>query len=83
MTRYRKKPVVVEAIRWTGLNEKECREFLGAWYYGSDGFGGLLVSTLEGLLRASVGDYLIRGIKGECYPCKEDIFLATYEKLNG
>lgn len=82
MAKYKKKPVVVEAIQWTGKNLNDCREFLGNSYFDNsvlNSFNEILIETLEGKMRASVGDYLIRGIKGEHYPCKPDIFEATYE----
>lgn len=91
MGRFRKKPVVVEARQWTGENFDD----LFAW--GSpdggvataaivwSGGGGdptkLAVATLEGTMVATVGDWIIRGIKGEFYPCKPDIFEATYEAV--
>jgi hypothetical protein len=82
MARYRKKPVVVDAWQFT---PEACatvpRWVKGAW----DKIGGvdfLLIETLEGTMRAAVGDYIIRGVKGELYPCKPDIFEATYEEAN-
>lgn len=84
--KYRKKPVVVEAFQWTGKNTKEILNLMkendsdrkayprivqGKWCLG--------IETLEGWHIASVGDYIIKGIKGEFYPCKPDIFEATYE----
>ena len=73
--RYVKKPVVIEAVRWTGDNLSEVKAFVGG--YVLDG-GRLHISTLEGLMLASVGDFIIRGVKGEFYPCKPDVFDATY-----
>lgn len=82
MGKYRKKPVVIEAIRWTGKNIKEVNTFLG------DGLDEdllqdqpIIIETLEGDITAQVGDWIIRGIKGEFYPCKPDIFEATYESV--
>ena len=77
--KYRKKPVVIEAIQWTGSNLKDVIEFLGgeSWMNGRD----LIIKTLEGDLHASVGDFIIRGVAGEFYPCKPDIFEKTYEKV--
>lgn len=83
---YRKKPVVIEAIQWTGSNLGECKSFLGDSFgshtaeRGLNGRSDILVKTLEGQHVASKGDYLIRGVKGEHYPCKPDIFIATYEE---
>lgn len=83
--KYRKKPVVIEAIQWTGSNLKECRAFLGddcLQSYAERRPGGrneIHIKTLEGMHIASRGDFLIRGVKGEHYACKPDIFAATYE----
>lgn len=60
MTKYRKKPIVIEAYQ----TDKE-----------------MIIHTLEGDMKASVGDYIITGLRGEKYPCKPDIFNATYEKV--
>ncbi len=86
MAKYRKKPVVVEAIQWTGENFEELADFVGesarrAKYDESD--ISIKIYTLEGTMTASPGDYIIKGIKGEFYPCKPDIFNATYEKVEG
>ena len=75
--KFRKKPVVIEAIRWNGANTVEVCGFVGPLDY----FGGqLLIPTLEGVMKANPGDWIIKGIKGEFYPCKPDIFEATYER---
>ena len=74
--KYRKKPVVVDAIQWTGDNISEIMKWVGDNAYFRD---TLYIKTLEGVHRASVGDYIIKGIKGEFYPCKPDIFEKTYE----
>lgn len=75
--RYRKRPVVIEAVRWFGGNTREILSFCGGDAYEKN--GALCIDTLEGTLRASVGDYIIKGVNGEVYPCKPDIFAATYE----
>lgn len=79
--KYRKKPVVIEAFQWL-------REEVPSWWNeASGGFqievatGAVLMPTLEGTMKAQPGDWIIRGIKGELYPCKPDIFEATYEKV--
>lgn len=74
--KYRKKPVVVEA-------EQFFVNTLGGWPVGMyrDGEGTYLIDTLEGPLRVSDGDWIITGIQGERYPCKPDIFEATYEPV--
>lgn len=78
--RYRKKPVEIEAVQWTGENLEEIEGFAkGALVHR--GPVNIAISTLEGLMRASKGDYIIKGIAGEFYPCKPDIFKATYEEV--
>lgn len=84
MPKYRKKPVVIEAIHFTGRNEVAMNVWVGKWHkryeevllYKDD---EVYVNTLEGLMLISKNDYLIRGIQGEFYPCKPDIFEASYE----
>ena len=79
--KYRKKPVVIEAVEWTGTKEsfEEIEKFMGDFPRVTNGL--LHVDTLEGTMYASVGDYIIKGVKGEFYPCKPDIFKATYEAV--
>jgi hypothetical protein len=87
--RYRKKPVVIEAIRYDPPNNcAEVAAFLGVDDYvcpdyDDEGHGEevWLIETLEGTMEASPGDFIIRGVQGEFYPCKPDIFAATYEKV--
>jgi len=74
--KYRKKPVVIEAVQWTGKNKREIANFMQGCI--SQG-GSLFISTLEGQMTASVGDWVIKGVKGELYPCKDEIFRMTYE----
>lgn len=88
MALYRKKPVVIEAFEWTGgLDQIEDPEWVvdairhGEIYYQGGDAPHLTIETLEGDMRASVGDYIIKGVKGEIYPCKPDIFAATYEAV--
>ena len=82
MTFYRKKPVVIQAVKWTGENNIEVLEFCSSCYITSSGkTKDLIISTLEGDMSASVGDYIIKGVKGEYYPCKPDIFDMTYETV--
>ena len=82
MPNFRKLPVVIEAVEWTGNNMYEVIELTEA----SDllGFSSDKVSieTLEGVMTANVGDYIIKGVNGEFYPCKPDIFTKTYEQVN-
>lgn len=77
MAHYRKKPVVIEAFQWTGQRRYEWPEWATKVRL-LDGHD-LVVDTLEGRMRADLGDWIIKGVKGEQYPCKPDIFLATYE----
>ena len=76
---YRKKPVTVVAMQYTGNNIKDIMEFVKNTAYVDP--RGLVIRTLEGEHIASVNDYIIRGIHGEFYPCKPDIFVKTYEKI--
>jgi len=81
MALYRKKPVVIEAMQWDGLNAAELLKWVDGSYL--DGASGqfIKIPTLEGVMAASVGDYVIRGVAGEFYPCKDEIFRATYEAV--
>jgi len=82
-TRYRKKPVEIEARQLIGGEGGEPARTLAAWCGGW--IGGsftephIVIPTLEGEMRATVGDWIIRGVQGEFYPCRDDIFRATYE----
>lgn len=77
--KYRKKPVEVDAVQWTGCNIKEIADFTeGEMAINKD--NQLCIFTLEGVHLALVGDYIIKGVKGEFYPCKPDIFEQTYEE---
>lgn len=85
--KYRKKPVIIEAIQFTWNNslfEETVPKWLndailcGNVYFTSN---GLNIKSLEGTMLANKNDYIIRGIKGELYPCKPDIFETTYEKI--
>lgn len=89
MPKYRKKPVVIEAIQYNGLEDylEICK-----WINQSDNTLSadevvefrspiMLVNTLEGTMAANPGDYIIKGVQGEFYPCKTDIFGATYEAV--
>lgn len=87
MTSYRKRPVVIEAIQFNGKNFDEISEFsLGKAkrriaYEGNTPIetDTIDIITLEGTMNAIKGDYIIKGIQGEFYPCKPDIFEETYE----
>jgi hypothetical protein len=87
VAKYRKKPVVIEAVQWDGANTRICETFMKdcEWAYIShDNFvlGEVVIPTLEGTMRARVGDYIIKGVNGEFYPIKEEIFGKTYEKVD-
>ncbi|MBN9208165.1 MAG: hypothetical protein J0H96_05805 [Microbacterium ginsengisoli] len=86
--KYRKKPVEVEAIQWDGTAEGATP--IVDWIRENDGTARLLhgwavvclyIDTLEGTMQALPGDWIIRGVQGEFYPCKPDIFAATYDEL--
>lgn len=89
MAKYRKKPVIIEAFQWTGgPDQTEDPEWIvealrarTAWVENNGPHGRitLKIKTLEGTMTAFQGDWIIQGVKGELYPCKPDIFEATYE----
>ena len=87
--RYRKKPVEIEAVQFTGTGES-CHEvtlFLGGYQaadthrWNSTTYSGGVIVTLEGDMAFKPGDWIIKGVKGEFYPCKPDVFEATYERV--
>jgi len=82
MKRYRKRPVVIEAMQY--LREKNigaCMDFCDKMVYNEED-NEYDIETLEGSHRVSEGDYIIKGIEGEFYPCKPDIFEKTYEVVD-
>ena len=86
--KFRKKPVVIEAIQLTKETLQECYDFIGAkgnfpeCGMGIDPTDGQFkITTLEGVHTANVEDWIIKGVNGEFYPCKPDIFEKTYEKV--
>lgn len=89
--KFRKKPVTIEAIQWCGDNLREVINFTGlhhsaekwTWdeYKAVVAKEGLKIFTLEGPHLATIGDMIIKGVHGEFYPCKPDIFLKTYEEV--
>jgi hypothetical protein len=79
MGHYRKKPVVVEAVQFTGQNFEEIGEFTKELAKKIADVGA--IETLEGVMTFHPGDWIIKGVKGEFYPCKPDIFEATYEQV--
>lgn len=91
MNKYRKKPVVVEAVRFTtktGVGFNRAKRFAGSYFmehqehYASEDMI-YYIRTLEGDMKISEGDYIIKGVQGEFYPCKPDIFDQTYEMVEG
>ncbi len=90
MAKYRKRPIVIEAFEWTAdVNQKEDPEWIveaitngHVWF---DNIGtpevSMSIKTLEGILTATRGDYIIKGVVGEIYPCKPNIFKETYEEV--
>ena len=93
INKYRKKPIIIEAVKWTGLNLEEIKNFVdesllyniydGAWEVGEASvIVDMQIRTPEGNMSVSVGDYIIKGIAGEFYPCKPDIFKQTYETVS-
>ena len=90
MTQYRKKPVVIDAIQYTGHNGHEIYNISGKKVVESpvleptqnNPTGAYLqIKTLEGMMTAIVGDWIIKGVQSEFYPCKPDIFELTYEEV--
>lgn len=75
---YIKRPVRIEACQWTGDNVREIKHFVKPIAEYLEDEKVILIHTLEGDMKANVGDYIIKGVKGEFYPCKEDIFKETY-----
>lgn len=76
--KYRKLPVEIEALIWDGGNLEDLKSFGTPCSIVE---GALTIFTLEGNMEATTGDYIIKGVKGEFYPCKPDIFKLTYEEV--
>jgi len=88
MPRFRKKPVEIDAVQFDGTprsaNEVfDAFDIPGAKFNPVDGLsvGTIIIPTMEGEMTASAGDWIIKGVKGEFYPCKPDIFEATYDAV--
>lgn len=77
--KFRKLPVEIEAVQYDGTNADEIQSFVGGACVSDQ--NRLAISTLEGRMRVSPGDWVIKGIHGEFYPCKPDIFVSTYEPV--
>lgn len=92
--KFRKKPIVIEAIQYTGFNTSDVFNFVGKELEGDPNFdpkvkkgkGAIIydffIKTLEGKMKVSPNDWIIKGVNGEFYPCKPDIFEKTYDKVN-
>lgn len=79
--KYRKKPVTIEAYKWDGEVTEELQNFMKGTSYFTTETKAMIIKTLEGNMEASLGDFLIKGVHGEMYPCKPDIFAETYEEV--
>lgn len=81
--KYRKKPVVIEALLYDGTNREELKEFVGNSVGFMETVEGSVpyIMTLEGNMKVSEGDYVIKGVNGEFYPCKPGIFAKTYDEF--
>ena len=83
--KYVKKPVVIEAIQWDGTNRAEIEDFFDKnrsdESNGSVYLDTVRIRTLEGVMEANVNDWIIKGVTGELYPCKPDIFKMTYDSI--
>ena len=85
--KFRKKPVEIEAIQFTRLNWEEIQQFTNNKAISLtierriNGECTCIIQTLEGNMTANEGDWIIKGIKGEFYPCKPDVFGLTYERI--
>ena len=86
MLRFRKKPVVIQAMQWHGPQVGKIDDWLAleSWMLEGGAKGKFIgdkisIETLEGVMEASPGDWIIKGVKGEFYPCKPDIFEETYD----
>jgi hypothetical protein len=75
--------VVIEAVQWLGKNYAEIDKFMtNVPHYKYFTGVSIFIDTLEGTMAAGIKDYIIKGVKGEFYPCKEEIFEKTYEEVN-
>ena len=79
MSRYRTKPCEIEALEWNGHNLEEIKEFVGDSLGKGIPHINMKIKTLEGEMIASKGDFIIKGLRGEFYPCKPDVFHKKYE----
>ena len=77
--KFRKKPIIIEAVQWTVDNKKEIDKFVGKELDYGDVDCELIIPTLEGDMFVSIFDWIIKGISGEFYPIKPDIFEQSYD----
>lgn len=80
MARYKTKPCEIEVIQWTGKNIIELLDWGQGKILWND-IDDLFIDTLEGRMKANINDYIIKGLRGEFYPCKPDVFEKKYEKI--
>jgi hypothetical protein len=80
MAKYKTKPCEIEAIQWTGKNIIELLDWGQGKILWND-VDDLFIDTLEGRMKANINDYIIKGLRGEFYPCKPDVFEKKYEKI--
>lgn len=84
--RYKTKPCEIEAVQWNGFNLEEVRDFVGeqlvSWELKMGDYFIITIRTLEGDMKASLGDYIIKGLRGEFYTCKPDVFEKKYELIS-
>ena len=81
--KYRKKPVVIDAMQYTGKNKQEMLEFAKNNAWPETCSSAIIITTIDrNNARIDIGDWLLKGVKGEFYPCKPDIFELTYEAVN-
>lgn len=82
MGQYRKLPVVIEAVKWTGKNLVEIKKFCPRLLLDENAFLDILIPAIGGNVFCYPGDFVVKGVKGEYYPCKPDIFEQTHVKVN-
>lgn len=80
--KFRKKPLVVDAVRWLGNNWWEIDAFCGDFVTSVKGDSDIRLRTIDSIAVVSPGDWVIRGVKGEFYPIKHEILLETYELVD-
>ena len=90
--KFRKKPIVIDAVQWNGKNFDEIMNFMQYFHGNKFNYENaeeqayktkqLTIQTDEGLMTASLNDWIVKGVKGEFYPCKPDVFELTYEKID-